>query len=519
MKKWIAGIVVLVAGMAFSSDWTGAVSTDWFNAGNWTGAVPTNGSEQAANLFVINPTVLAGGDAAVSSLYVGLNGAGTTLQVDSGSLTGSGAMLVGYSNHRQASYIQTGGSVFVDSLQVSRDANCASTMTVSNGTFSTAGALILGKQAKTMYVQTGGSVTAGSDLLLGPGAAGDADVTLTDGSITVTGNMTIGVGLNSSSTLRINGGTLAVGGTYTLDKNGTVASIIDGGTLTVGGQLSRKEAGTTFELNSGTLSVYDMAYNGDLSVGDGTNSATLILQANADEHIVNTDVLSVNSNSSLYGAGTLIGGAAGKRIGVKAGGAISAGEGSGQIGTFTIGENQALVLGDQSVLEVEADASSADLITVSDTLAFVTNSTVTVTLADLGGADFSQDKVLLTYGNLVNFDQVNWVVDTSGAGGGNLWVMNDVANQKLILTSDAPPVPDVSSSGFGSGQDVINWTVVEDYGRFDYSVYYSTNLLDGFTLLTNMADKIDASTNFIAAPTSFTNVIDAPTVFYKIVAE
>ncbi len=509
MKRLMIGLLMMGAGMAVASDWTGAASTDWFNAGNWSGAVPTNGSPQAATVFVDNPAVVANGDAAVSTLYVGLNGAGSTLQVDSGSLTGSAAMLVGYSNHRQASYIQTGGSVSVDSVQVSRDANCASTMTVSGGTFSTAGALILGKQAKTTYVQTGGSVTAGSDLLLGSGAAGDADVTLTDGSITVTGNMTIGVGLNSLSTLRINGGTVDVGGTYTLEKNGTVASIIDGGTLTVGGQLSRKEAGTTFTFSSGTLSVYDMAYNGALEVGDGTNSATLILLENADEHIVNTDVLAVNSNSCLYGAGIFTGGAAGKRIGVKSGGTISAGEGAGQIGTFTVGLNQSLVLGDGSVLEFEADASGADLIIVSNTLSFVSNSTVTVALTNLGGADFSQDHVLLTYDNLVNFDQVNWDVDTSAIGGGNLWVMNDSVNQELILTQAAPPASDVSFSGFGSGQDVINWTLVEDYGRFDYGVYYSTNLLDGFVPLTNLDSTV----------TSFTNMIDTSPVFYKITAE
>ena len=509
MKKWIAGIVVMVAGVAFSSDWTGAVSTDWFDAGNWTGAVPTNGSEQAVNLFAVNPAVLADGDAAVSTLYVGLNGAGANLQVDSGSLTGSGAMLVGYSNHRQASYTQSGGAVSVNSLQVSRDANCASSMTISGGTFATGTTLILGKKSKTTYVQTGGSVSAGTDLLLGSGLDGNADVTLTDGAITVAGDMSIGVGLNSLSTLRINGGTLDIVGGYTLDGNGTVTNIINGGTLTVGGQLFRKAAGTTFEFNSGTLSVYDMAWNGELEVGNGTDSATLILQENANEHVVNAEVLSVNSNSFLFGAGVLTGGVAGKRVGVKSGGTISAGEESGQIGTFSIGLNQALVFGDQSGLEFEADASGADQIMVSGTLSFVSNATVSLTLTDLGGADFSQDQVLLTYGSLVGFDTVTWDIDSSGAGGAVFRVVNDESEGQLILSPLSSTASTVSLGEYGNGQDVINWTTIQGIGLV-YGVYYTTDLqFDFVPLQTNLADTVQ----------SWTNVIDASQVFYKVVAE
>ncbi len=509
-RLYIDGSIEVVdTGTALPSDWTAAVSSDWFDAGNWSGPVPTNGSPQEATLFITTPAVVAGGDAAVSTLYVGQNSPAANLQVDSGSLTGSGAMLLAYSNHRAGSYTQAGGDVSVDSLQASRDANCLSTMTISGGTFASDTTLVLGKQAKTTYVQTGGSVSAGTVMLLGSGAGGAADITLSDGAIAVAGDASIGTGLGSSSILRLNGGTMDIGGVYTFGGSGSATNILSGGVLTVGGQLVRKAAGTTFEFNSGTLCVFDMAWNGDLEVGNGTDRATLILQENADEHVVNADVLSINSNSFLFGAGVLTGGAAGKRVGVKAGGVLSAGEGNGQIGTFTIGENQALVLGDGSVVEFEADASGADLIAVSDTLAFVSNSTVAVTLTDLGGADFSQDQVLLTYGTLINFDQVNWVVDTSGAGGGNLWVANDSVAGRLILTPDAPPASAVSFSGFGSGQDVINWTVVEDYGRLEYGLYYSTNLLDGFVPLTNLDSTV----------TRFTNAIDASPVFYKITAE
>ncbi len=473
-----------------------------------SGVIPTLATP-AVFKNVSGDIVVADDAAAASSITIGQNGVGPTLKVQSGSLTSAGTLLVGIQNYRSGQFEQTGGTVSVGAATIGQKTNADASLAVSDGTFSSTGNIIIGSAATGAYIQSGGTVNGGTSMFVGNVLNGIGTATITGGELNITDNLEMDSAAIGS--FYMNGGTVNIGGDWLLGENlgGTFAGSISGATVNVAGKFTRRTAGTTFSFSSGTLSVYDMAYNGDLEVGDGTSSATLILKENADEHIVNTDVLAVNSNSSLYGAGVLTAGAAGKRVGVKAGGTISAGEGSGQVGTFTIGENQALVLGDGSVLEVEADASSADLIAVSGTLSFVSNSTVTVTLTDLGGADFSQDHVLLTYGSVIYPDQVNWNVDTSAIGGGNLWVMHDSVNQELILTSDEPPVASVSIEEFGRGQDVINWTPVDDYGRFDYSVYYTTDLLDGFTLLTNMDLSV----------TSFTNVIDAPTVFYKITAE
>jgi PKD repeat protein len=75
--------------------------------------------------------------------------------------------------------------------------------------------------------------------------------------------------------------------------------------------------------------------------------------------------------------------------------------------------------------------------------------------------------------------------------------------------SEPPPASVVSLGSIGSGQNVINWTTAQGSG-FVYSVWYSTNLLDGFQPLeTNLADTVQ----------SLTNTIDSPAVFYKITAE
>jgi hypothetical protein len=84
--------------------------------------------------------------------------------------------------------------------------------------------------------------------------------------------------------------------------------------------------------------------------------------------------------------------------------------------------------------------------------------------------------------------------------------------QEEVVASEPPPPPTVEQGGsgsFGSGEDVINWTTVQGSG-YVYSVWYSTNLLDGFQPLeTNLADTVQ----------SITNIIDASPVFYKIKAQ
>jgi PKD repeat protein len=69
-----------------------------------------------------------------------------------------------------------------------------------------------------------------------------------------------------------------------------------------------------------------------------------------------------------------------------------------------------------------------------------------------------------------------------------------------------PPTAVFGSASLGRGLDVINWTPVQGSG-FVYSVWFSTNLMEGFQPLeTNLPDTVQ----------SLTNAIQAPSVFYKI---
>lgn len=71
-----------------------------------------------------------------------------------------------------------------------------------------------------------------------------------------------------------------------------------------------------------------------------------------------------------------------------------------------------------------------------------------------------------------------------------------------------PPIPPEPIAVFSAsdGQSVISWTPVQG-SNFVYSIYYSTNLMDGFLPLeTNLSDTV----------LSVTNIMDTPVKFYKI---
>lgn len=100
---------------------------------------------------------------------------------------------------------------------------------------------------------------------------------------------------------------------------------------------------------------------------------------------------------------------------------------------------------------------------------------------------------------------------------GHMWastIENDIAIYGFISVAGGgltePPPPSVVTVGAaGTGQDVINWTTAQGSG-YVYSVYYSTNLMEGFLpLQTNLPDTVQR----------LTNVIDASSVFYKIEAQ
>src|SRR4029077_11484278 len=72
------------------TNWTGAVSNGWFNAGNWNAGVPT--AATSANIDTVTPhsTEVRGAGATALNLIVGQNGIGTLAIPNGGTLTDFG---------------------------------------------------------------------------------------------------------------------------------------------------------------------------------------------------------------------------------------------------------------------------------------------------------------------------------------------------------------------------------------------------------------------------------------------
>jgi PKD repeat protein len=89
----------------------------------------------------------------------------------------------------------------------------------------------------------------------------------------------------------------------------------------------------------------------------------------------------------------------------------------------------------------------------------------------------------------------------SGADGASTNTQSNVITVSAPVA--VPPPAPVVSIGISGNQNIISWTTVQGSG-YVYSVYYSTNLLNGFLpLQADLADTVNSLTNAIIAPAAF----------------
>ena len=288
-------LLSLLSSPAYAATWTGAVDNDWFNAGNWSGGVPTTGMTGYIDTTV-NAPVITG--AAAGSAHVGNTATGALTISGGGTLT-SGVGFVGY--HASGVGTVTGaGSLWETSAHFNVGSSSTGTLTVSNGgrvkstTYSSLGN-VAGATATAFVSGAGSSWESGSHISLGTGGTGT--LTVSDGGrVTITTNSMMGyhasgVGtaiVTGTGSLWESGGDFFVGlngtGTLTVSDGGRVTSATASyigsnasgvGTAVVTGSGSRWESGNAFYVGH--------AGTGTLTVSDGglvSSTATMII-ANA----------------------------------------------------------------------------------------------------------------------------------------------------------------------------------------------------------------------------------------------
>ena len=270
------------------TNWTGAVSSDWFAAGNWNAGVPTAATSANIDTVTPNSTAITSAGARALNLSVGENGIGMLVVQNGGTLTDFGG--------------------FVGDLPGSHG---TATVSGAGSTWTNTGNVVVGGLGTgTLTIQNGGTVNSG-----GGGSVG-LSVGST-GTVTVTGpgsswNNSPGGGLNIGS---FGTGTLTIAnGGMVINNTAFTANIGNGagsqGTVTVTG------AGSTWSNSSGvnignsgtgTLTVA----NGGIVSGpvviatNGGSIGTLNIGAGAGSPAVAPGTLNTTSVAFGAGAGTL----------------------------------------------------------------------------------------------------------------------------------------------------------------------------------------------------------------------
>jgi len=248
---------------AAETDWTGAISTDWRNAGNWTAGVPDQFTEAHLNTIAPNATVLSGlGAQTVGLLFVGFNNTGTftlqngaTLFSDS-TVIGNAASAVGLATVTGAqlthSITPPSGQLFVGNFG-------NGTLVINNGASVDSRSTIIGVQAGSQgSVTVTGANWRTEDFYVG--FDGSAALTIAAGGHVTTANcvVCVEVGLNPSShgTVTVTGSgatwsiprSISVGGSHGGTGELTIA---DGGSVSAGGVMLAQASGSTGTLNIG----------------------------------------------------------------------------------------------------------------------------------------------------------------------------------------------------------------------------------------------------------------------------
>jgi T5SS/PEP-CTERM-associated repeat protein/autotransporter-associated beta strand protein len=273
----IAGVIAaLSASPALANDWTGAVSSDWFTAGNWSGGVPTI-ADPSVFVFIENngvpnaPVVGSPGAFALNLIVGNVNGPGSLSVLNGGTLHTLTSSISGFSNG--AAVVSGAGSAWITDGSFSVGAVGTGTLSVANsGAVSSQGLFVGQFGAGSVIIGGGGTVTADS-------------VTLAQRSGS-TGTLAIGAasGQAAAAPGTLNAPSVLFGtGTGTLVFNHTSSNYTFAPTISGPGSV-RVEAGTTIftaansysngtSIAGGTLEV--SGPNGGISSGNDVSVGTL----------------------------------------------------------------------------------------------------------------------------------------------------------------------------------------------------------------------------------------------------
>lgn len=277
----------IVPAHAQSTDWTGAVSSNWFLAENWTAGFPRQTIDGNINTVTRNSTVVASPGALARNLAIGQNGTGILVVQGGGTLADSSGAIGNLPGGR--------GTV---------------TVTGAGSNWSNAGNVVIGGQGTgTLTIQGGGSVNSGSSSIgLSQGSTGTVTVAGPD-SVWVNGTSGgLNIGSFGTGTLKVENGGRVINASAFAANIGSGAG--SQGMVTVTGARSTwsNTSGVNVgNLGTGTLTIAEGGLvTGPITIAKGAGSTgTLNIGAGAGNPAAAPGSLSTASVEFGAGTGTI----------------------------------------------------------------------------------------------------------------------------------------------------------------------------------------------------------------------
>ena len=192
------------------TNWTGTVSSDWFNAGNWTAGVPTNvpppGTSVNIDTTTPNPTAITSAGATAFNVNVGQVGTGMLTIQNGGTLTDQAASVAAFPGSQGTVVVSGAGSSWTNSGLLVVGFFGTGTVTIQNGGVVNSDGGFVGLVGTGTVTVTGPGSAWSSSSGLTIGNQGTGTLTIAEGGIVAAPSVAIATGAGSIGTLNIGAG-------------------------------------------------------------------------------------------------------------------------------------------------------------------------------------------------------------------------------------------------------------------------------------------------------------------------
>ena len=273
--------------------WTGAVSTDWLDAGNWTVAVPTKADSTRIDTVTPNPTVIGAAGAQATGLRVGDATTGALTIQNGGTVNNTLGIIADQAGSTGVAAVDGAGSRWTNSSDFYVGHNGTAHSTIHNsGTVSDVNGFIgrFSTSTSTATVDGPGS-TWTSSVDLHVGYAGSGTLTIVNGGTVSNSAGRIGVSSGSTGAATVDGAgsTWTNSGALYVGNSGTgTLTIRNGGGVSAASVSVARLAGSTGSLNIGAAVGQAAAAPGTLnaaSVNFGSGTGEIVFNHTATNYV------------------------------------------------------------------------------------------------------------------------------------------------------------------------------------------------------------------------------------------